>query len=65
MDRELSIVDGLLTVLFAPFYLVWLILSFILKLLGDVARNVYGRAVVALGAIAFAVLALLFSNLLK
>lgn len=61
--RDSRIIEKILYVLFIPVYLVWLVLCFLWQLLVDIAKNVYGRGVIALGAIIFGLLATYFLHL--
>jgi hypothetical protein len=54
------IIEKILSVLCIPVYLVWLVLRFLWQLLVDIAKNVYGRVVIALGAVVFGLLATYF-----
>lgn len=63
--RETRIVEKILSVLFIPVYLVWLVLCFLWQLLVDVAKNVYGRVVIGIGGALFAVLSTYFLHLFR
>lgn len=59
------IFEGILTILWLFWKLVRTIFALLGKLATDVAKNVYGKIVMVLGAIAFGYIILLFSGLLK
>jgi len=69
MYREKSPFETLLNMFLIPFYLLWRLLVFITsgisKLVVDVMKNVYGKVVVALGAIVFAILVIYITHFLK
>lgn len=69
MYRDSGIGERLLSIAFVPFYLLWklavLIVKGLARLVLDVAKNVYGRVVIALGAIAFAALVLYANNFFR
>jgi hypothetical protein len=69
MYRDSGIGERLLSIALVPFYLLWklavLIVKGLARLVLDVAKNVYGRVVIALGAIVFAGLAVYFSHFLR
>ena len=62
---DTHIIEKILSVLFIPIYLAWLVLCFFWQLLIDVTKNVYGRVVMALGAVVFGLLATYFLHLFK
>jgi len=69
MYRESNILEKLLSLLFIPVYLLWKLLvvaaSLLWRLVCDVAKNVYGRSVVAIGAVIFAALVLYANNFFR
>lgn len=70
MNRGTDILNDVVVPIVSFFVaLVWkpinFIFKFLFKLLTDVAKNVYGKIVVALGALVFGYMVLLFSGFVK
>jgi hypothetical protein len=63
MTRALEVI---INIVFPIFYVIWRIFAFIFllvwKVLTDLFKNVYGRVIVAVGAIIFAYLVYIFTD---
>lgn len=61
-----SVIEAIINFIFPVIYVLWRIVAFIFlliwKVVTDLFKNIYGRAIVALGGIIFAYLAYLFTT---